>query len=187
MNWRVLLTLVLLAGAIASGWSLWRQRSADAPAQRAMARPDYVLNDFELVALNAQGAESFTLRAPRLARDPASRTMDIATPLFVIPPKPGSDGQPWNVRSTGAWVSAKGDEVRLRGNVRADSTNARGQPVRVATEALNVFPDDKRATSSERVTVTQPGFTMGGRGLTAQLDTGSVELHNDIKARYDPR
>lgn len=186
MSWRAVLTLVLLAGAIASGWSLWRQRSDDAPATRAMGRPDYVLNDFELVALDAEGKESFTLRAPRLARDPASRTMDIATPLFVIPPRPGASGKPWEVRSTAAWVSARGDEVRLRGNVRADSTNADGKPVRMTTEALNVFPESKRATSDARVAVTQPGFTMSGRGLAARLDTGSVQLLSDIKARYEP-
>lgn len=186
MSWRAILTLVLLAGAIASGWSLWKQRQADAPQARGMGRPDYVLNDFELVALDATGVESFTLRAPRLARDPASRTMDIATPLFVIPPRAGADGAPWEVRSASAWVSASGDEIRLRGNVRADSTNGDGQPVRMATEVLNVFPETRRATSDARVTMVQPGFTISGRGLAARLDTGSVQLLSDIKARYEP-
>ena len=70
MNWRLALTLVLLLGAIASGWSVWRM--AHPAGEEVLAtRPDYVLRDFEITALDRQGKESFTLRGPVLQRDPA--------------------------------------------------------------------------------------------------------------------
>lgn len=185
MSWRTILTLVLLAGAIASGWSLWNQRSADAPTTRAGGRPDYVLNDFEIVALDVNGRESFTLRAPRLTRDPASRAMDISTPAFTIPPKAGSNATAWDVRSAAGWVSPTGDEIRLRGRVRADTTDAEGDPVNVATEQLNVYPEKDRATSKERVTLTQPGFTMTGIGVDARLAEKRVQILSKIEARYE--
>lgn len=185
MSWRSLVMLVLLAGALLSGWSLWNQRKADAPVTRAGGRPDYVLNDFEIVALDAQGRESFTLRAPRLTRDPSTRAMDVSTPAFTIPPKAGTASTPWNVRSAAAWVSPKGDEIRLRGRVRADTTDAEGDPVNVATEQLNVYPETDRATSSELVTMTQPGFTISGRGVDARLAAKRVNLLSEVKARYE--
>jgi hypothetical protein len=57
------------------------------PAQQGAARTAWRArrlraDRFRTHALNAQGKESFTLRAPRLARDPEQKTMDIATPLF---------------------------------------------------------------------------------------------------------
>jgi len=185
MSWRGWLTLVLLFAAAATGWSLWQQREPASDGPATAGRPDYVLQDFELIALDEQGHESFTLRAPRLARDPSARTMDITTPVFVIPPRPGTSGSPWEVRSQTGWVSADGDELRLRGRVRADSIDPDGQPVAMRTEELNVFPKAKRATSAATVTLTQPGLILEGRGLEAQLDAKRVTLLSDVKARYE--
>ncbi|MGH8078762.1 MAG: LPS export ABC transporter periplasmic protein LptC, partial [Lysobacter sp.] len=105
MNWRGLVTVLLLVAAAISGWALWNQRKKDNALTVPTGRADYVLEDFELVALDEQGLEAFTLRAPRLARDPNSKTMDIVTPLFLIPPRAGSQGQPWEVRAKTGWVS----------------------------------------------------------------------------------
>lgn len=185
MNWRTAVTWVLLVAAIATGWMAWRQRAADTGPAKAQFRPDYVLNELELVALDNQGRESFTLRAPRLTRDPSAKSMDIQTPLFVLPPQPGQSGAPWQVQSTTAWVAPKGDEIRLRGQVRASSQDMQGRPVNIATEELNVFPNTQRATSAVKVTMTQPGFILNGRGLDAQLDAKRIVLQSDVKARYE--
>lgn len=185
MTWRTLAIWVLLAAAIASGWMLWRQQDTGAPLARAGFRPDYVLNQLELIALDEQGREAFTLRAPRLTRDPSAKSMDIQTPVFVIPPRAGQAGTPWEVRSATAWVAPKGDEIRLRGQVKADSQDKQGRPVNIATEELNVFPNTRQATSTARVTMTQPGFILNGRGLDAQLDAKRIVLQSDVKARYE--
>ncbi|TBR10281.1 MAG: LPS export ABC transporter periplasmic protein LptC [Lysobacter sp.] len=183
MSWRGVLAVVLVLVGLAAGWSLWRQRVVPATPLEG-GRPDYVLENFEMISLDANGQESFTLRAPRLTRDPAVRTLAIATPLFIIPPRAGQSGTPWEVRSKTGWVSAKGDEIRLRGDVRATTTNESGNAVRMDSQQLNVFPDAKRATSSVQVRLTQPGLILDGHSLDAKLDTKRVFL-KDIKARYD--
>ena len=78
-----------------------------------------------------------------------------------------------------------GEEVRLRGDVRADSTNAEGKPVNIRTDELNLFPDARRATTVAKVTVTRPGLILNGRGLDADLDAKRITLKNDVKARYE--
>lgn len=183
MNWRLWLTLALAAVAGMIGWSLWR-KAGDASSPVAGGRADYVLHDFELVSLDREGREAFTLRAPRLQRDPAVRTLDIATPLFVIPPREGGGGTPWEVRSKTGWVSADGNEIRLRGDVKATSTDEAGRPLRMDTQRLNVFPETQRATSDVQVSLKQPGFILNGHALEAKLDTKRVFL-KDIKARYE--
>ncbi|HEY4582343.1 MAG TPA: LPS export ABC transporter periplasmic protein LptC [Lysobacter sp.] len=183
MNWRLVLGLALAAAALAVGVSLWRQRADDAAPQQA-GRSDYTLRDFQLIALDAEGRESFTLRAPTLTRDPSAKTLDLATPLFTIPPREGSGGKPWEVRSKTAWVSAKGDEIRLRGDVEATSTDADGQPIRMDTQQLDVFPDARRATSNVAVSLRQPGLILNGHSMDAKLDARLVQLRN-VKARYE--
>lgn len=185
MSWRTGATLLLLVAALVSGWLAWSQRDGGNASGAAAARPDYRLEDFELVALNKQGQQAFTLRAPLLERDPSKRTMDIATPLFVIPPKSGAGGDAWEVRAKTGWVSPEGDELRLRGDVEARSAN----PVDAVTltgQELNVFPDARRATSSAPVTITRPGSILNGRTLEVQLDSKQYAL-TEVRHRYVPR
>lgn len=182
MNWRHALTLVLAVAAALVGWSLWRHGNGDT-GPVVGGRADYVLEDFELISLDRDGREAFTLRAPHLKRDPAVRTLDIATPLFIIPPRTGA-GTPWEVRSLRGWVSADGEEIRLRGDVRATSTDHAGRPLRMDTQRLNVFPNDDLATSDVQVSLKRPGFILDGHDLEAKLDTKRVYL-KDIKARYE--
>jgi lipopolysaccharide export system protein LptC len=112
--------------------------------------------------------------------------MSLQTPVFVIPPKRGSGQAPWVVRSRSGWVSAEGDELRLRDDVVASSRNTAGRPVKMTTEQLNVFPDAKRATSPVAVTVTQPGSILRGVGMEALLDSKRVRLKSNVRIRYAP-
>lgn len=186
MNWRALITLLLLAGALVSGWSVWTQRNKDVTPTGAAARSDYVLMDFELTALNAQGRESFTLRAPRLARDPQQKTMDIATPLFLIPPGEGAGGDAWEVRATNGWISAEGDELKLRGDVRGVSSGLTAPPTTLTTRELNVYPDARRASSPGKVVVSRPGSILTGRGLELNLATKRYSFDSEVHNRYVP-
>lgn len=183
MNWRNAAIVALLLGAIVSGWSAWRQRADDAPVAAASQRSDYVLRDFELVSLDKQGKEAFTLRAPELARDPGDETILLQTPLFLLPDR---DGHYWDVRSKTGWVSADNDELRLRGDVVAKTDPESGREMRMASQELNVFPDTRVATSDAAVTITQPGTTMTGTGLRADLASKQVKLSSKVRTRYVP-
>lgn len=181
MNWRALLTLVLLLAALFSGWSLWTHRVGDDAAKRGSVRSEYVLHDFELVALDRSGKESFTLRAPRLQQTPGARTMDLTTPLFLLPDK---QGRYWEVRSRTGWVSGDQDEIRLVGDVRTLSPKEDPRPVTMNTEQLNVFPETERASSPAIVTITQPGSILRGRGLDVDLATKRYKLHSEVRSTY---
>lgn len=184
MTWRATLTALLLLAAMVSGWSVWRQHSERASTRTSGGRSDYVLHQFELVALDGTtGKEAFTLRAPTLQRNPGDRTMSVATPLFLVP---DGAGLYWEVRSRTGWVNADGNEVRLRGDVRATSPPQAAQPVTMNTEQLNIFPATNRTTSRALVTITQPGSILRGRGLEANLATKRYELQSEVRSRYAP-
>jgi lipopolysaccharide export system protein LptC len=185
MNWRMVLTLVLLAGAILSGWSVWRQNAEHTPNKVSGARSDYVLHDFELVALDGTtGKEAFTLRAPTLQRNPGDRTMSLATPLFLVP---DDAGHYWEVRSRTGWVNSEGNEVRLLGDVRAKSPPEASSPLTMNTEQLNIYPETNRTTSSAVVTITQPGSILRGRGLETNLANKHYDLKSQVHTRYVPQ
>lgn len=186
MNWRVAATLVLLAAAAGSAWLLLSDDAAPAPEPGTAAgdRPDYVLHDFELVALDEQGRESFTLRAPVLARDPGTREMEITTPLFLVPPS-REGGDAWEIRARTGWISDGAEELRLREDVEARSDGTGLAATTLNTPALSVFPGDDRIATTEPVTIVQPGSTVRGVGLEGDLAGGRYTLQSEVRIRYD--
>jgi lipopolysaccharide export system protein LptC len=182
MNWRTTLTAVLLLAAIVSGWSVWRY-SGGSSGGSASTRSDYVLHDYEIVSLDSHGTESFTLRGPRLQRDPGAKSMTLETPLFLVPDRHGAY---WDVRAQHGLVPDDGKQLQLRGTVIATSPPQTPPSTRIETEALNLFPGENRATSTALVTITRPGLTMHGRGLRADFDRQQVSLLSDVRTRYVP-
>ena len=68
MNRRGLLILVLLGLALVTSTLVWKLRPQPRPVPPEEARSDYTLDNFELVTLDEDGKESFSVRAPRHAR-----------------------------------------------------------------------------------------------------------------------
>lgn len=183
MNWRVVLVVALLLGALLSGWSAWQQRAAPTVQAGGPERSDFILHDFELIALSGEGVEAFTLRAPLLEQHPQDRTIEVSTPLFLVP---DGHGEYWEIRSRYALVTADHDEMRLHDDVRAEGTGNSGQPVTMNTEQLNVFPDARLASTDERVTIEQPGSTIQGRGMEVDLASKRYEFESEVRSRYVP-
>lgn len=182
MTWRTGLTWLMLATALGSGWSVWRH-AGRAPGVPGATRSDFVLHDFELVSLDREGKQAFTLRGPHLQRDPGAKSMTLATPLFLVPDR---NGAYWEVRAASGHVPDDGEELRLRGRVVATSPTGVPVPMRIQTEELNLFPNENRATSAVAVALTRPGLTMRGRGLRADFERGEASLLSDVHARYVP-
>ena len=182
MSWRARLTFILLLAAIASGWSVWKQSGGGVETMLSI-RSDYVLHDYEIVSLDTQGKESFTLRGPRLQRDPGAKSMTLDTPVFQVPDRHGNY---WDVRALRGLVPDDGKQLQLRGKVVATSPEQVPPPTRIEADELNLFPGENRATSAAVVTLTRPGLTMRGRGLQADFDRQQVSLLSDVHTRYVP-
>lgn len=188
-GWRGLLTLLLLAAAVVSGWSVWNHRGPEPVRGPASGRSDYQLYDFSLVVLDAQGVEAFTLEAPLLSRRPGDESLDLATPVFEFPVGDEGDAEParWTMRSEKAWVSPGGDEVRLEGDVRANGPGTDGMAATMRTERLAVFPRTERASSDDRVTMRNGSSIIhSGRGLRMDLANRHYQFLSDVEFRYDP-
>ena len=184
MSWRTTLGLVLLMAAIVSGWSAWKNRDIPEPDRVVADRSDYVMRDFEMIALNSEGVEAVAVRAPEMARNPVDQTFAITTPLFLLPEE---EGRSWELRAKTGWLAAKGEELRLRGDVHGTPPKGSAQAAEFRTEQLNVFPNRDLATSDDLVTLTQPGSRLSGRGFEMNLKTKAYELKSQVKSIYEPR
>ncbi len=183
MSWRTGLGLCLLVAALISGWSAWRQRDMPGPMPVSEERSDYTLENFELVALDREGKESLTLRAPHLQRNPGDESLSIEAPLFLLP---DAQGQHWQIRSRQGRIDAGFDALQLQGQVVGTSPEQASAPTRFETDSLNVVPGRDLVSSPDPVTITRPGSILSGRGFETNLKTKQYQILSQVKARYEP-
>jgi lipopolysaccharide export system protein LptC len=176
--------LLLFLVAAGSGWLVWQLQRAEAPAPLyGPPRSDYVLIDFELVALDENGGESFRVNGPMLARHPNLGTLDVKEPRFRFP---DSGGKLWDASAGRAWVSQRGDELRLSEDVKFDGPPGRGGGrIALRTPELTVLPKENAVRNESAVTVTGPGSILRGRNLRADLDARRFRL-SQAKGNYAP-
>ncbi|KAF1055266.1 MAG: Lipopolysaccharide export system protein LptC [Stenotrophomonas maltophilia] len=185
MSWRTAIGGVLLVIAVLTGWSLLRNRDKGPVSAAQDGGVDYILHDFQIVALDAQGKESTTLRAPLLQRQRDDQTVDITTPLFEMP---DSDGNHWTLRARTGWLSANGEQMKLRGDVSGDSPAVAGAvPTTFRTASLDVFPKEDRARTEDRVVLTRPGMEQSGVGFEVDSKNNTYHFLSQAKGRYTPR
>lgn len=184
MSRRVSNTLLLVLAIGLGSYATWHWQRSRVPPPEPEQRSDYVLRDFELTALDEEGTEAFTLVSPHLQRDPSGRHLDIRRPRFAFP----SDSGTWQARSDSAWVAPKAEEVRLQGGVSmVGPVEASGNRTRINTGVLSVFPDAQRASTDDRVTITQGDSSYAGTGLRVDMVAKRIQLLNDVKGHYAPR
>jgi lipopolysaccharide export system protein LptC len=185
MSRRGWLVLVLLLLAGASSLLVWQLRPAPRPAPQEQARSDYTLENFELVTLDDDGKESFSVRAPHLERDPQGKSLTITKPQFSFPARSGGR---WNATAGSAWVGPKGELVRLEQNVAlVGPPGERNVRTVMRTARLEIQPKQDKASSPALVTIERGDSILQGKGLRADLKTHRVELLADVKGRYAPR
>lgn len=175
---------VLLLAAVGSGLALWQiYRPESSEPLVGPPRSDYFLVDFELVALDEAGQESFRVTGPLLSRHPHLGTISIDQPRFRFP---DHEEQAWLARADRAWAAADGEELRLDGDVALDGpASAEDGPLAFRTAQLTIFPRARRASSEQLVTFSSPHSILAGRGFRADMETRRFQLLNEVTGHYD--
>lgn len=183
MIMRNLATLVLLTAAILTSWLAWQLRPRPSPDVPGPPRSDYSLDSYELVVLDENGDESFTVRGPILSRDPNTSEWFLNQPRFSFP---SASGAPWLAQAQSGWVSAHADEVRLQRDVQIlGPVQRNGERARLDTAAIAVFPKQNLARSTDSVTITRGASILRGRGMETNFQTHRFTLLSEVRARYE--
>jgi len=184
MRKRTLLAASLLAIAVVAGLAVWEMRPKPEAGSSSARRSDYILENFELTSLDSEGKESFSVKAPRLVRDPGGKSLTITLPQFSFPDK--KEGR-WLVSSGSAWVAEKGAEVRLIDKVEmVGPPSPLGDRTRFSTAHLQIFPNENLALSDDPVTISRADSILQGTGLRADMQSHHIQLLANVKGRYAP-
>ncbi len=185
MNRRDLGALLLVTLAANTSIAVWQLRSDEPPPEFVgPPRADYTLDNYELVALDEHGRESFFAQGPLLVRDPYRRELSLTRPRFRIL---SDDGGYWLARAETGWVDSKGRQLRLNDTVVVDGHQPdHRRHARIETELLSLFPRERTASSDRPVTITQANSILRGRGLEADLGQRQLQLLSEVSIRHVP-
>jgi LPS export ABC transporter protein LptC len=130
------------------------------------------------------GQVKYTLISAKVTHDDVDNTTLLEQPQATSAAK---SGPPWQLSADQGKVINKGDIIYLTGHVKIDQPTGQGsEDVTLLTSELTYYPNRKFAETQAPVTITQPGLTVTGIGMTADLDKGKIDLIKQSKGEYVP-
>lgn len=186
---RLLGRLGILALVIAAASAFWwldtlRQPPEQPAPPEERHEPDYYMNDFRLRAYEGAGAPRYVLDGERLAHFADDGSAQVTQPRLRY--TTAETEAPWHVRGQRGILRPGGDVVDLEHDVVLHREPARRPPITLRTTRMTVFTEAGRAETDQPVTIVSPGRRVRAIGMTAYFGPDQIELHQDVRGRYDP-
>jgi len=192
--WIIVAVLALIA--FAAWMEVWLMRARDTSEDfTGPPRSDYTMNDFTLDALDSEGAFSFSVTGPRMARRGDDGSIYVTLPNYEII---DNSSNTWKGTSESAWVDKDGNVMKLEGKVlmhreptekveRVDlDTNdltittdpklkdAQGRPV------ANAPHRDKRMETAAPTVISETNTVSHSVGMKADMDLKTIEFLSNV-------
>jgi lipopolysaccharide export system protein LptC len=178
--WLPLAILVALAGL-----SFWIERTVQLPANGSQADgsdPEGIMENFDALRTDPAGHPQYRLSAKRLRHYSGSKLTEMESPRFVqLDPRAGELRAAANL----ATISADGNEVDLRGDVRMTRAARVGQPLMtLRTARLLVYPDRELLRAPGTVEIQDRMLSLRAGAMEYNARNRIVKLTGRVKARY---
>jgi lipopolysaccharide export system protein LptC len=179
---------VAIAGLLAV-LSFWLARLAQMPAAMDMGgfghEPDYIVENFQATAFDAQGLPRYRLAAGRMTHYMDDDTTALEQPRFVreIP------GQPtWRAVARRGVVSSNGENVHLLDDVRIERRVA-GQavPLVLTTDYLWVIPEADILRTDKPIILRQGTSQVTAGGMEVDGKQHTLRLAGRVRGIYESR
>lgn len=189
MNWRTLLSTVLLVAAAAASWLLVNQPLPEslAPGNSTTTTPaeiGYYARHATVVGTQKDGSRLYELNAREITHYPHDNSVVLR---HVDLSYHAETDVPWTLQSEVGRLSETGDEIQLSGNVRVVShPESEADRIIVTTTKLTIRPEENLALTDEPVRIQLGRHTLAGTGMKAYLKEERLELQSNVYGRFTP-
>lgn len=182
---QLLLALVFAVLALAAWWQFQQRPPEESPQATRPRLPDYIVRDFTAVETDTDGRPIRHLVADELRhylREDRSELDQPRLDLFQ------AEGPPWHARARQGLVLAKGEQVRLIGEVRLDRAgDAKGRPAHLETEQLAIWPAQSLAETELPVRLDSDGDSVEANGMRLwYAEPMRTDFHGRPRIRLAP-
>lgn len=178
-----LMTLLLFTTFIISAWLASNYLStSDTPKKNTPPSADSFMREVHYTMYDKQGHWQNRFYTPYLQHF-SSKNMALMDNPHLI--SRGQDQLIWNITALHGVSEQDGKIIHLHDNVDVERIQAAGQtPSHLTTTTLTAYPNKKYVVTDQPVTIIQPGSIVHSIGLTADLNTGDIQLLSTTRGTY---
>jgi len=186
MNTRPTALFPVLLLALLTGATFWLDYVVEqsGPAARRQLRhdPDFVIENFTITSMGADGKPASRLAADRMTHYPVEKLTEVGALQLM---QTSQDAPPVHISADRATVSENGDELRLYDNVVVvrEATKDRGE-LRLETPYLHYLRDAEIADTPSPVVITEDGSRVEGVGMEMNGKTHWFEVKSAVRATF---
>lgn len=134
--------------------------------------PNFTIHHLQYRQFNAQGTLTHLLMAPKMHHIPKN-DMHVFTRPHLSVTEPHQD--PWEIQADYGTAVSKGQTITLDQHVQINQHKPNEETV-LNTEHLIYYPKEKKATTSDKVVVTQGDSHIQSQGMVANLADNHIHL-----------
>jgi len=154
----------------------------DQPRLSTPGNSDYYMTDAVVRQMGTNGQLAYRMTVAETLHFPndAAKLTDIDVHYLA-----GSKTY-WDVTAKHGRVPPGERDIYLHDGVTGRHPKPDGTVVHVVTDNAWVRPDSNHIDTEAHVKATQPGQTVEGDGMTIDLETDKLRLHNNVQVTYTP-
>lgn len=175
----MLITLTLVS------WLLLQKSDAPSPdigSETKSRVPDYQVDQFQVVTMEASGLPSYRLQADSLLHFPADKWSDLTVPHMQFYQQNTVN---WHVSANKGRVYDEGESILLSGNViLTRPASSEDGAMKVHTEKLLVYTKSQTAETKLLARVEAETHQLEGTGMRADMKKGNIKFMSDVTGVY---
>jgi lipopolysaccharide export system protein LptC len=182
-NGSTLLPIAMLL--MLAGLTLWLDRASQPSGEAQQITrhdPDYIVDNFTIKRLDAQGKLYQTLQAKQMRHYPDDDSTEADAPHMIY-----HQERKTVLSADKAWISTGGTTVQLEQNVHVTHENDNAPDTELRTSTLTVLPDEEIARTQAPVTITQGQTVIHGKGMESNNKTRTSVLGGRVQGTIAPR
>ncbi len=146
---------------------------------------DAYMNNVNYIEYNNQGKISSRMHFATMQHYAKINTFHFDKPSLVTYTQ---KNVPWHITADHGSGQPNKDTVHLWGHVLLQQPNKHSHPgTTITTSQLTYHPKTSIATTQQQVTIIKPGTVVKGKGMQANLKTGTLTLLSHSREFYNPQ
>jgi LPS export ABC transporter protein LptC len=175
--------IVLVLLVYASNQLFRHQESRLATVITGQPAPDAFAENIQLDIMNSGGKRVYQLQARLVEYYPDADRLQLQKPRLEMVRDNGSH---WLLHAESGHTGRDGDPIWLTGSVTIQQLDVKsGNPMRIETRDVLVKPGALLAETAQAASITGNGFRIDTNGLRANLGNNTLELHSQVRGRFN--